>query len=48
MLGTSRLDIFSNILAIEKKKCMTSNIIGFVKQFMNFTSYKEVVSAVKN
>jgi hypothetical protein len=48
MLGTSRLDIFSNILATEKKKSMTANIITFVKKFMNFTNYKEVVGAVKN
>ena len=48
LLGTSRLDIFSNILATEKKKSMTGNIITFVKKFMNFTNYKEVVGAVKN
>jgi len=47
MLGGARLEVFSHYYSARKKVVIKKNVIDFVRKFVNFRNYKDVIMAVK-
>ena len=47
LLGGARLEVFSNYYSARKKVIVKKNAIDFVRKFVNFKNYKDVIMAVK-
>jgi UDP-galactopyranose mutase len=47
MLGGARLEVFSHNYSARKKIIVKKNVIDFVRKFVNFKNYKDVIMAVK-
>lgn len=48
MLGGARLEIFANYNTAYKKVALQRQTVEFVRRFVNYKNYKDVLLAVKN
>ena len=48
MMGGARFEVFSNYYIARKKIKVKKDVIDFVRKFVNFRNYKEIIMAVKN
>jgi hypothetical protein len=48
LLGGARLEVFSHFYSARRKVAIKRNVIDFVRKFVNYRNYKDVIMAVKN